>query len=207
MLKLKKSLYGLKQSGRNWNNMLHEYFVNENVVQSLADTCVYTKISEQSKVVMIVWVDDIIVSASTVELLESLKHSLCCKLKLKDPGRLSWFLGIEFKCQDHCIKYVEKILNKFQMNDCKSNATPCELGPNKVRDDEAQDLENLNMYREIVGSLIYVMTGTRPDLCYIVTKLSQHMAKPKEVHLNMAKHTLRYLKGTLDYGLKSLKLH
>jgi len=58
------------------------------------------------------------------------------------------------------------------------------------------------MYREIDGSVIYVIAGTRPDLCYIVTKMSQHMAKPKEVHLNMAKHTLRYLKGTLNNGLK-----
>ena len=47
-----------------------------------------------------------------------------------------------------------------------------------------------------MGSLIYVMTGTRPDLCYIVTNLSQHMAKPTELHLTMAKHILRYIKGT-----------
>ena len=56
-----------------------------------------------------------------------------------------------------------------------------------------------------MGSLIYVMTGTRPDLCYIVINLSQHMAKPTELHLTMAKHILRYIKGTINHGLKFQK--
>ena len=59
-------------------------------------------------------------------------------------------------------------------------------------------LADVNLYRGLVGSLIYVMTCTRPDLCYIVTKLSQNMTNPTTTHLTMAKHVLRYLKGTID---------
>jgi hypothetical protein len=64
-----------------------------------------------------------------------------------------------------------------------------------------QGMYNPKLYREIVGSLIYLMTSTRPDLCYIFTKLSQNMAKPTNTHLTMAKHVLRYLKGTIDQCL------
>ena len=63
-------------------------------------------------------------------------------------------------------------------------------------------LSDARKYREIVGSLIYIMIGTRPDLSYVVTKLSQHMSKPSEAHFNAAKRVLKYLKGTLDYSLK-----
>ncbi|CAM1292454.1 Uncharacterised protein r2_g164 [Pycnogonum litorale] len=126
---------------------------------------------------------------------------------MKDLGKLSWFLGIEFNRENDYIEmhqrvYVEKILSRFQMNDCKPKATPCEIGINKIKVDESEELETPNAYRAIVGSLIYVMTGTRPDLCYIVTKLSQYMANPKQVHLNIAKRVLRYLKCALDHGLK-----
>ncbi|CAB4006846.1 Hypothetical predicted protein [Paramuricea clavata] len=67
---------------------------------------------------------------------------------------------------------------------------------------ESPVLEDLNSYRQIVGSLIYVMTRTRPDLCHIVTKLSQHMSKPMVAALNAAKYILRYLKGTSVLSLK-----
>ena len=83
--KLKKSLYGLKQSGRNWNNMLHNYFTQEGFVQSLADPCVYVKGTETGRVIAIVWVDDII-SGSTTALLKGLKESLMKKFKMKDLG-------------------------------------------------------------------------------------------------------------------------
>ena len=75
----------------------------------------------------------------------------------------------------------------------------------QIQNEDSTELADPSLYREIVGSLIYVMTGTRPDLCYIVTNLSQHMAKPTESHLTMAKHVLRYIKGTINHGLKFQK--
>ena len=142
MCKLKTSLYGLKQSGHNWNNMLHEYLLDENFEQSLADHCVYTRITNESMVIIIVLVDDIIIAASYIHLLSDVKSSLCCKVKMKDLGELSWFLCIECKCVDGCIemnktKYLEKTLSKFEMMDCKHKATPCDIGANKIRDDDS----------------------------------------------------------------------
>ena len=207
--KLKKSLYGLKQSGRNWNNMLHKFLLQENFVQSFADPCLYTKFVNDSRIVIIIWVDDILIATDNEEKLCDVKRALCDKFKMKDMGRLSWFLGIEFSFEKDCIimnqtKYLEKVLKRFKMSDCKPKAVPCDLSVNKMID-ESEQLIDARLYREIVGSLIYVMTGTRPDLCYVVSKLSQYMAKPTKAHLNLAKHCLKYIKGTLKYGLKFQK--
>lgn len=75
--------------------------MNENFVQSLPDTCLYTNISERSRVVVTAWVDDIIVPASIVELVERFKHSLCCKIKMKDLGRSSRLLGIKSRIESN----------------------------------------------------------------------------------------------------------
>ena len=206
--KLKKSLYGLKQSGRNWNTLLHDYLVTLNFVQSLADNCVYTR--DDGNVIVLIWVDDIIIAAKNESLLQEVKDLFSQRFKMKDLGSLSWFLGIEFQRKDDCYemyqtKYLERMLAKFNMVDCKPRATPCDLDADKMKCDDSEELGDAKLYRCIVGSLIYAMTGTRPDLCYVVTLLSQHMSKPTKAHLNMAKKVLRYIKGTLNYRLKFTK--
>ena len=208
--KLKKSLYGLKQSGRNWNCLLHGYLTQERFIQSLADPCVYVKSTEFGLVIAIVWVDDIIIAGSNTDVLKKAKESLMMRFKMKDLGVLSWFLSIQFKCGKDCIemnqrKFVEKILERFNMSDCKPKAVPCELGANKTSAVNESEFENVKLYREIVGSLIYLMTCTRPDLCYVVTYLSQHLSKPMKSHYGMAKQVLRYLKGTHNRCLKFVK--
>ena len=208
--KLKKSLYGLKQSGRNWNNMLHNYLCEEKFSQSSPDPCVYTRNSEtEGCVIIIVWVDDLIISGTNLPLLERVKGALSNKFKMKDLGPLSWFLGTEFKCREESIEmnqtqYIDKILKKFEMSECKPKSVPCASGIEKESED-SRELGDARLYREIVGSLIYVMTGTRPDICYVVTKLSQKMSNPTESDLSMAKHALRYLKGTREQGLRFCK--
>ena len=209
--KLRKSLYGLKQSGRNWNNMLHEYLLGENFTQSPADPCVYTRYSSTNGcTIIIIWVDDLILSASNEILLHSVKNSLNEKFKMKDLGVLSWFLGTEFHCSEGVIEmsqkqYIGKHLTKFCMTECKPKVTPMVSGLEKFADTESPELTDPTLYRAIVGSLIYIMSGTRPDLSYIVTKLSQNMARPTEANLIAAKHVLRYLKGTIEQSLKFKK--
>ncbi len=205
--KLKKSLYGLKQSGRNWSSLLHSYLVDLSLTQSFADPCLCTRITDDEVTNVLVWVDDIIIAASSDAKLKNMKESLGDKFRMKDLGKISWYLGIQFVCDDNVIKmnqtkYVEKILEKFGMQHCKPAYTPCNMDVNKVCISSSESkLADINMYRGLVGSLIYVMTCTRPDLCFIVTKLSQNMTNPTTSHLTMAKHVLRYLKGTIDQCL------
>ena len=102
---------------------------------------------------------------------------------MQQVGARHWFLVNEFQCANDEIEMkqaldIEKMLVKCGMIDCKPKGTPSVLGFDTVIGMESPALEEPSLYRQIVGSLIYVMTGTRPDLCHIVTKLSQYMSKP-----------------------------
>ena len=95
--KLQKSFYSLKQSGRNWNNMLDNYLVENDFMQSPTDNCVYTKHEGNNIVVIVLWVDEFIVVAKDPKVLSENKQILKDKFKMKNLGKLSYFLGIEFE--------------------------------------------------------------------------------------------------------------
>ena len=100
------------------------------------------------------------------------------------------------------LKYVQRILDRFKMSECKLKPLPYDLSVYNENSNDSKELVDAKLHREIVGSLVYVMTASRPDLCYIITMLSQYMSNPTKANLNLAKHVLRYLKGTLFYDLK-----
>lgn len=202
--KLERSLYGLKQSGRNWNKVLHEYLTQIHFVQNQADPCVYTRETENEKVLIVIFVDDLILAASDENALRDVKNMLASRFKMKDLGRLKHFLGIDFNQIDNCVKmsqakYVEKILERFDMQDCKPRSTPCEQ--KLAYTDGADMMTDVRKYREAVGSLIYLTVCTRPDLSFVVSKLSQYFAEPTDEQWLTVKHVLRYLKGTLEKDL------
>ena len=129
--KLKKSLYGLRQSGRYWNSLLHSYLVSEGFKQSQADYCVYTKITDDSLTVIVIWVEDLIIALSSMDTLMNVKRNLGVRFKMKDLGRLFCFLGLEFNCQDGVImmnqsQFIKRVLRKFNVENCKPRSTPCE---------------------------------------------------------------------------------
>ncbi|KAJ8381057.1 hypothetical protein SKAU_G00018350 [Synaphobranchus kaupii] len=169
---LKKSLYGLKQSGRNWNVILHDCLIENQFTQNPADHCVYAKETESGKVIMIIWVDDLIIAASNETVLKDVKEMLSAKFKMKDLGRLNRFLGIDFMQSDGCVKmsqekFVNKILERFNMQNCRPRETPCDQKQDYT--ENAVKMDDVRMFREAVGSLIYLTTCTRPDLCFVVS--------------------------------------
>ena len=130
------------------------------------------------------------------------KEMLKDRFRMKDLGRLSYFLGIRFEQGADYVKmnqntYLRKWLVKFEMSDCKSRSTPSE----QKLEWNSEDFADPTKYRELVGSLISAMTCTRPDICWIVTVLSQYLSRPLQEQWVAAKHVLRYLMGTLDYEL------
>ena len=208
--KLNKSLYGLRQSGRCWNKMIKEFFEAQNLTQSKVDPCLYIKHNGKSVIYVLIWVDDILIFSNDKSMSKALKGALNTKFKMSDLGKISWFLGINFINNDQYIemnqtRYIEKILDKFNMNNCFVSKSPCDSTFRTVNDTDSKELDDDTLYREIVGSLIYLMVATRPDLSYIVSKLSQYMSCPKVCHLNAAKRVLRYLKGTKQLGLRYYK--
>lgn len=202
--KLNKSLYGLKQSGRNWNRMFDEHLCENGFKQNAADHCVYVREGANEKVIIIIWVDDVIIAASDENALKVVKEMLKEKFKMKDLGQLKHFLGIDFNQCDGCVtmtqkRYVGKLLERFNMQNCKPRATPCEQKLNYSHG--AEKMTDARKYREVVGSLLYLTTCTRPDLSYTVSKLSQYFSEPTEEQWATVKHVLRYLKGSSDKEL------
>ncbi|KAK3784574.1 hypothetical protein RRG08_003382 [Elysia crispata] len=124
--KLRKSLYGLKQSGRNWNNLQHSHLIAGGFTQSLVDTCVYVKNShdENEMCIVLVWVDDILLVTKSEVAMTNMKKSLSKHFHMKDLAPISWFLGIEFEHEKDSIsmgqvQYINKLLKKFNMESCK----------------------------------------------------------------------------------------
>ena len=92
--KLNRSLYGLKQSGQNWNSVLNNELINNGFKQCLADPCMYVKHDGKDIFILLIWVDDIITASSNVSMLDKVKAMLSQKFKMKDLGVISRFLGI-----------------------------------------------------------------------------------------------------------------
>ena len=127
--KLNKGLYGLKQSGRLWNNMLDKFLCDNKFTRSMSDNCLYTYFEDGKSIIIVVWVDDLIICASDMVLMNSIKQKFNDNFKMKDLGQISNFLGIEFDVSNdgikmHQTKYAKKILDRFGMNNCKTKKTP-----------------------------------------------------------------------------------
>ncbi|RVW19932.1 Retrovirus-related Pol polyprotein from transposon RE1 [Vitis vinifera] len=173
--KLTKALYGLKQAPRAWFTKLSSALVKWGFSMSQADTSMFVYCNNSAMLVVLVYVDDIIVTGSSSLLIEQLISSLNSCFALKDLGPLNFFLGIE------------------------SMASPMAAGPVLSIADGTR-LEDPTLYRSLVGALQYC-TITRPDIAYTVNKLCQFMHAPTSTHLQAVKRVLRYLKGSLFYGL------
>lgn len=165
------------------------------------------KLEDGSKLIYVISVDDIIIIGDSEKTINYGKSILKEKFKMKDLGIISRFLGINFVTyKDGSVsmdqrQYLENVLSKFGMDSCKPRSTPCELKPSAYYSPGDSDIADEPEYRAIVGSLIYAMTCTRPDLSWVVTKLSQHLSRPTAGDWALLKQVLRYIKGTLHYKL------
>lgn len=187
---------------------MNDYLEQNGFQRNPSDHCVYRKCVENETVLVIIWVDDLIIAASNFELLNAFKETMRSKFNMKDLGKISYFLGIQFVQRGSEIRmnqkrYIRKMLERFGMSECRPRSTPCEVKTDTTITEENDHHEPVNPreYREIVGSLIYAMTCTRPDISWVVSELSQTLSNPTKEDLVTAKHVLRYLKGTNDYEL------
>jgi hypothetical protein len=211
---LKKSLYGLKQAPRNWNKRIHSELIKLGLAQSLRDPCVYEKRTSSEHILMILFVDDIIITSNNMESCDKCFAMLRqAKIDIKNLGELKYSLGIKFERnrQNRTIaldqsKYVNEILTKFKMLDCKPMATPmdtnhalsikmCPTTPEARR-----EMSNIP-YREAVGSLMYLAVSSRPDIATAVNIVSRYLNDPGQEHWTAVKRILRYLRGTPDLKL------
>jgi len=202
--KLRKALYGLKQAPRAWYGKIAEFLTKSGFSVSHADSSLFVKANGEKLAILLVYVDDIIITGNDVEEICQTKENLSVRFEMKELGQLNHFLGLEISitrrgvilCQQ---KYAKDLLEKFGMLECKATATP--MDPNtRMCAHEGKELQDATMYRQMVGSLLY-LTVTRPDISYAVGVMSRYMQNPKKPHLEAARRILRYVKGTFDYGL------
>ncbi|GJS05372.1 transposable element [Tanacetum coccineum] len=212
--KLRKSLYGLKQSLRQWYKRFDSFMVKHGFSRSAYDCCVYHKKAPSGSLIyLLLYVDDMLVATKDMEEVKKLKILLNTEFDMKDLGAARKILGMEiirdrkhgklFLSQK---SYIEKIISRFGMSSAKSVNTPSSanfrLSTTCAPQNEAE-IEYMSRipYASAVGSLMYAMVCTRPDIAHAMSVVSRYMAHPGKEHWNAVKRIFRYLKGTSDVGL------
>ncbi|KAI3731986.1 hypothetical protein L1987_63181 [Smallanthus sonchifolius] len=204
VLKLKKSLYGLKQASRQWYGKLSDALKTKGYMWSPNDYSLFSKTMGDSVVHVVVYVDDILLTSNNDQEISALKAFLHSTFQIKDLGTLNYFLGIEvLKSPSGLImtqrKFTKDLLTEFPTDDVSSVSSPLPLHI-QLKLNEGLVLDDPLAYRRLVGKLNY-LTHTRPDLAFAVQFLSQFMSDPRVPHWDAAWHTLRYVKDTCSQGL------
>ena len=197
---LQKSLYGLKQSGRNWYFTL-KYLESIGFVACVHDCCLFVRNVDCDLSVVCVWVDDIIYCGKSLSFLSWFEDKVMKVFQVSDCCELSWFLGMKIDKKDGSIisqkKYIMNLIKKFGMSDCKSTATPmvekqkfCKGMCPVIGSIEHSSMSGKD-YRGLVGSLNYMSMTSRPDIAQAAHVLSAFLENPGEQHWIAAKHVLR----------------
>ena len=203
--RLRKSLYGLKQSPRAWFERFTKVVKGYGFVQCQSDHTLFVKHFPEGKLaIIIVYVDDIILTGDHEEKIDLLKKLLTKEFEIKDLGNLKYFLGMEIARSKKGIavsqrKYVLDLLNETGMLGCKPAETPMDTTV-KLEESDGSAPVDKGRYQRLVGKLIY-LSHTRPDIGFSVSVVSQFMNNPTEKHMTAVIRILRYLKMTLGKGL------
>jgi len=221
--RLKKSLYGLKQAPRQWYRKFDKFMSNNGYSRCEADHCCYLKHFDDSYIILLLYVDDMLIAGSGMDEIKHLKGLLSTEFDMKDLGPAKQILGMRID-RDRSArtlklsqsKYIERVLERFNMKDAKAVSTPLashfrlskDLAP---KSEEERMLMEGVPYASAVGSLMYAMVSTRPDIAHAVGVVSRFMSNPGKQHWEAVKWILRYLKGTSDlslcFGGREISLH
>ncbi|CAM8885204.1 unnamed protein product [Rhodiola kirilowii] len=211
---VKKSLYGLKQSPRQWYRRFDEFMMKCEFKRSSYDWCIYFKRLENDSVIyLLLYVDDMILACNNMKAITNLKEQLATNFEMKDLGAAKKILGMQimrdrklgtlFLCQTN---YLKKVVERFDMENAKPVSIPVaghfKLCKNQEPEtDQEKDLMRNVPFSNVVDCLMYAMVCTRPDIAHGVSLVSGHMENPGRSHWQVVKWLLRYIKGTLDKGL------
>ena len=212
--KLKKSLYGLKQAPRQWYKKFDSFMMSHGYKRLVADQCVYVRRFQNDKfVILLLYVDDMLIVGEDRSMINKLKKELSKSFDMKDLGPAQQILGMKI-VRDRKVKrvwlsqqkYVEQVIRRFNMGDAKPVKTPlanhfklskssCSSSKKEIEEMEAIPCSSA------VGSLMYAMVCTRPDIAHAVGMVSRFLSNPGKDHWEAVKWILRYLKGTSNMCL------
>ena len=206
--RLLKSIYGLKQSPRAWYGRIDTFFRSTNFIRSSSDHSLF--INYESEVILLLYVDDLVLAAPTTHQINWIRNKLHNEFEMTHLGELRTFLGLQIErdrwnrilhlSQTH---YIQKILANHGMESCNPTSTPADSHIRLEKSDPAFEATQgeKKKYQSAVGSLMYAMLGTRPDIAYMVSKVSQFSMNPNSTHWTAVKRIFRYLAGTPNRGL------
>ena len=211
--KLQRSIYGLKQASRTWNIRFDQAITLYGFEKSPDEPCVYKRIQGTKVVFLVLYVDDILLIGNDIEVLSSVKGWLQKQFDMKDLGEANYILRIKL-LRDRKNKvlalsqalYIDKILARFTMENSKKGTLPFRHGVHLSKEQSPKTLEQKERMSRVpfasaVGSLMYAMLCTRPDICYAVGIVSRYQSDPIEEHWIAVKHILKYLRRTRNYLL------
>ena len=206
--KLRKALYGLKQAPRVWSAMIRSFLNKLGFHETESDKSLF--VSEDKKMFIAVYVDDLLIIGADMSRIDKVKAELKSTFKMTDLGPASHYLGMEIR-RDRGRRtltllqttYLETVLEKFGMRDCASVATPMEASvPNSVLPSTEQaDEDTVYWYGASVGSLMYAMVTTRPDIAFALSVASRYCSNPNQAHVALVTRIFKYIKGTLKVGI------
>jgi len=204
VLKLKKALYGLRQAPRAWNARLDSELVKLGFVRNPLEHAVYRRFGKDGLLLVGVYVDDLVITGSSNTSIESFKKEMMSSFSMSDLGLLSYYLGIQVDqqvgkttlCQS---SYTLRILEQAGMSGCNPCHVPMENRLKLSKNDKSPPVDKTK-YRSIIGSLRYLV-NTRPNIAYAVGIVSRYMEEPRGSHWAAVKQILRYLAGTVHYGV------
>src|SRR5436190_9749061 len=203
--KLLKSLYGLKQAHKQWHEKFDRTLTSTDFIVNEADRCVYYRYGGGEGVILCLYVDDILIFGTSLNVIKEVKDFLSQNFEMKDLGEADVILNIKLVregnggvtlSQSH---YVEKVLSRFGYSDCKPTSTPYDASV--ILRKNKRIMRDQLRYSQIIGSLMYLASATRPDISFAVSKLSRFVSNPGDDHWYALERVMRYLKGTMDYGI------
>lgn len=188
---LKKSLYGLRESPRNWYDLFNKFILKLGFARSNYDLCLYY--NKIKGIYCILFVDDLLVCGGNLEDIEKIKTKFKTEFKMKDLGKVEKYLGINIDYDKNSnemklsqLNYIEALADKFGVVDSRIKYTPMEISLKLL---EGKVNESLK-YRNLIGALSYIAQATRPDITYAVNYLSRFQNCCSDTHY---KHALRIL--------------
>jgi Reverse transcriptase (RNA-dependent DNA polymerase) len=204
--KLRKSIYGLKQASREWYAKVSAEFSQLGFTRLHSDYAVFIKREADHIIIIGVYVDDMLMLSNGVAYIVNLKKQLSDKFELTDLGEVRWILNMEVT-RDRARRtislsqrqYIEDILARHDMSNCRPVSTPISANLKLLKLEAAES--DTGAYQSQLGAVMYAMLGTRPDLAYAVTALSQHAATPGDDHATALTHVFRYLRKHTDVKL------
>ena len=195
---------------RQWNTKIHKSLLEIGFTRTYSDAgvYVYSRESGDHTCIVILYVDDLLLMGDSKPFIEEVKRKLKLEYQMTDLGPVERFLGLRIR-RERCkrqifvdqAEYIQTVLERFQMHNSVPANTPLPAGAVLEKNVGTSSESFQTLYQSIIGSIMYAMLGTRPDIAFAVTRLSKFASNPSQQHLNYARYILKYLQGTKEYAL------